>query len=118
MRDAPKGVHLKNRLSSITQGLIERSALFSFHPPTSVRLPLRFRVLASQKATSVPYQSEKDYQSFSAVVPQSYGDDYSNFSAQEVNRFTPSSPNRERERMACSRVFSVVSLVLEKNLSA
>ena len=68
MRDAPKGVHLKNRLSSITQGLIERSALFSFHPPTSVRLPLRFRVLASQKATSVPHQSEKDYQSFSAVV--------------------------------------------------
>ena len=118
MRDAPKGVHLKNRLSSITQGLIERSALFSFHPPTSVRLPLWLRVLASQKATSVPHQSEKDYQSFSAVVSQSYGDDYSNFSAQEVNRFTPSSPNRERERMACSRVFSVVSLVLEKNLSA
>ena len=68
MRDAPKGVHLKNRLSSITQGLIERSALFSFHPPTSVRLPLRFRVLASQKATSVPHQSEKDHQSFSTVV--------------------------------------------------
>lgn len=39
-----------------------------FHPPTSVRLPLPLRVLASQKATSVPHQSEKDEQSFSVVV--------------------------------------------------
>ena len=44
---------------------------FSIHlsfPPTSVRFPLWFRVLALQKATSVPHQSEKDYQSLSAVV--------------------------------------------------
>ena len=43
---------------------------------------------------------------------------YPNLLDHLTNRSTPSSPNLESEWMACSNVFSVVSLVFEKNLSA
>ena len=43
---------------------------------------------------------------------------YPKISDHLTKRATPSSPNLDKERMACSSVFSVWSLVLEKNLSA